>query len=257
MRYAIWAATAAIVVLTIVSAGLNGWAWLTISFALVALAVSSEVLGAVFAMFLAKTTGREKGRRLVLAALLAGCVAFNGWSGTRAMGSLMHVETADHRPVADIERDLGRAVAALDVVENIDLADPASVKAAQTALVRTGHYTGSVDGLPGTGTTAALAAAGKDYRAERDRAERELGDARKASRTELVETTRHALLIVLIEAIKALGLWAIGVHAAGGGRRPVEDADDAPNVVPIRPYLRNGRLVTGHTRRPRGSYGSR
>jgi len=249
MKLVIWAASAAIAALTLASALLNGWGWMETAIIMVVLAISSEVLGAVFALFLATTSSGEWARRFTLALLLIGCMAFNGWSGFRAMDMLNLHDVAEHRPVADVERDLGRITGRLSTMEAVDLSVIDSVKAAQRTLAFDGFYSGVIDGLPGPATSAALAAAGVSYRADRARLEAEFGTARDAASTEQFANAIHTVVVLLIEAMKGLGLWAIGVHKAGA-RLPT-------NVTDIKPYLRNGKLVSRHQRARRGAIGSK
>ena len=199
-----WAATAAVAVVVAASGLFNAWAWSQATDGLarvvtVALAASSEVLGACLLMRLAAAARTGSSMRLALGVpLLAGVIAFNGWSGHRAFELVEAERSAPARAVAQAEAAITKAEAALASIPAVPLIDQA--------------------GRPiGPARTAELGAqrAAEIARLERRRAEAEAARAALPlpPASAAIEPTNPATLwavVALLEALKAAGLFVIG-----------------------------------------------
>jgi hypothetical protein len=198
---AIWAVAAA-------SGALNAWGWSETATGLVAallvvLSLACEVLGVRLASVV-EAQGRGT-RQWVGLALLAGVVAFNAYSG--------------HRALERVEQDRGEP--------------------RRLYLVQAGRLDAEVARLEAE--VAAVPPLPRNVPAVRVRAYREVRDAELTRLRPLVEAARARrdglvevaappegipdggrwAIVLLAEALKALGLWAIGAgHAARAGVNP-------------------------------------
>ena len=194
----------AVVVVVVASGLFNAWAWAQATdglarFVVTALAVACEILGASLLLRLAGAVRSGAWIRIALGVpLLAGVVAFNGWSGHRGFALVEAARLAPIRAAAAAQADIDRVDAALASIPFVPLSDEA--------------------GRPiGPARTAEL---GAQRAADIARLERRRFEA-VAARAALPPPPASAgiaaadpltlwAIVILIEAIKITGLFVIG-----------------------------------------------
>lgn len=218
-----WLSGAAIWAIVAASAALNAYGWMQsaagiVAVLLVVLVISSEVLGVRLAMAI-ETIAADKrwGRLAVASALMIGVVAFDAYSGKRAL-ALIEAERLAPYQAAQATRTAAQA-------------DLAKIEAALAAI----------PALPANAPAQRLAA----YQATRTAELARLEPQRAAAQARLdalpvVEAPAPPIaaevmlaIVLLIEALKALGLWAIT-----GGHRPAPAAVQAISANPARDLAR-------------------
>lgn len=213
---AIWAITAA-------SAALNAFGWMqsaagVVAVLLVVLVISSEILGVRLAMAI-ETIAADKrwGRLAVASALMIGVVAFNAYSGKRALALIEAERLAPYQAAqatrTAVQADLAKIEAALAAIPALPANAPAQRLAAYQAT-----------------RTAELA------RLEPQRAAAQARlDALPVVEAPAPPIAAEVMLVIvlLIEALKALGLWAIN-----GSHRPAPAPAQAISANPARDLAR-------------------
>jgi len=211
-----WASTAAVAVVVGASGAFNAWAWSQATDGLarvvvVALALACEVLGACLLIRLAAAARTGSWARIALGApLLAGVVAFNAWSGHRGFELVEAERLAPSRAIAQAEAKVTAANIALEAVAPVPLTDEA--------------------GRPiGPARTAELGAqrAAEIARLERRRAEAEAALAAlppppPAAAMKPTDPATLCAVVVLLEAIKACGLFAVSAGPPADRRQPAQ-----------------------------------
>lgn len=198
------AAGAAIWAIALASGLLNAWGWQAsaaglVALVLVTLVAGSEVLGITLALAIEKAVGLKAWARVAVAGvLLIGVAGFNGYSGYRA---LTMIEAERAAPYLTAQAVRVEAQAEVDRIEAAIAAVPV---------------------LPANVPAARLRAYQEARNAELARLEpqRAAAEARLAS-LPTVEAPPPAikawvmkLIMILIEALKVFGLWAVaGGHA--------------------------------------------
>jgi hypothetical protein len=215
---AIWAITAA-------SAILNAWGWQQSATGLVAgllvtLVISSEILGVRLAMAVeAIARDRRWGRMAVTVALLAGVVAFNAYSGKAALHLVEAERLAPYQAAqaerAKVQADVTRIEAAIAAVPAL----PANAPATRLAAYQSAR-------------SAELAR----LEPQRSAAQARL-DALPSVEAPAPPIAAEVLLgiVLLIEALKVAGLWAI---AGGHSPAPAQPATNAGRDLANRRWKR-------------------
>lgn len=211
---AIWAITAA-------SAALNAFGWMqsaagVVAVLLITLVISSEVLGVRLAMAIeAIARDRRWGRLAVASVLLIAVVAFNAYSGKRALTMIEAERQAPYLAAqaarSTAQADVARIEAAIAAVPAL----PANVPAQRLAAYQ-----------------SARAAELARLEPQRTAAQARL-DALPSVEAPAPPIAAEVLLgiVLLIEALKVLGLWAIA-----GGHAPAPAV--ASSVNPARDLAR-------------------
>ncbi len=217
-----WASMLAVAVVVAASGLFNAWAWAAAvdgpaRFVIVALVVACEILGAVLLMRLAGAFRSGAWARLALGVpLLVGVIAFNAWSGHRGFELVEAARLAPIRAAASAQADIDRVEAALAAIPAIPLSDEA--------------------GRPiGPARTAELGAqrAAEIARLERRRAEAVVAKAAlpPPPASAGIAAANPATLwgiVILIEAIKAVGLFVIGAGQPASRSTPA-------SLIPMTP----------------------
>jgi hypothetical protein len=213
----------AVAVVVAASGLFNCWAWSEATtgparIVTVALAASCEVLGATLLIRLSGAVRSGEWARIALGVpLLAGVICFNGWSGHRAFELVEAERLAPVRAIEAAQAEIDRTETALASIPAIPLSDEA--------------------GRPiGPARTAELGAqrAAEIARLERRRIEAVAAKAAlpsppAAAGVKAADPATLWLIVILLEALKAAGLFVVG---AGGqrGERPAPS-----NVIPLSP----------------------
>lgn len=208
-----WLSGAAVWAVTAASATLNAWGWMTstaglglVTLVLVVLAISSEVLGVRFALRIeAALASGALSKVGVAGVLMCGAVAFNCYSGHRALEMVEQARSAPYRAYEAARAD---AQARLD-----------EIKAELAAI----------PSLPDNVPASRL----REYRATRDAELARLQPQRAEAEAALdaiaiVEAPPPSIpsgakwaILILVEALKALALWAVS-DAKPKRARPAE-----------------------------------
>jgi len=211
-----WASMAAVAGVVVASGALNTWAWLAATegparFVIVALVLACEILGAALLMRMAGAFRSGAWVRLALGVpLLAGVIAFNGWSGHRGFALIEAARLAPLRATDAAQAEIAKIDAALASIPFVPLSDEA--------------------GRPiGPARTAEL---GAQRAADIARLERRRFEA-VAARAALPPPPASAgiaaadpltfwAIVILIETIKAVGLFVVGAGQLAERRQPAQ-----------------------------------
>jgi len=199
-----WASMLAVVVVVVASGALNTWAWLAATegparFVIVALVLACEILGAALLMRMAGAFRSGAWVRWALGVpLLAGVITFNAWSGHRGFELVEAARLAPVRAIDAAQAEIAKIDAALASIPFVPLSDEA--------------------GRPiGPARTAELGAqrAADIARLERRRFEAVAARAAlppppAAAAIKPTDPATLWLVVALLEAIKAVGLFVVG-----------------------------------------------
>jgi hypothetical protein len=199
-----WLSGGAIWALTAASAALNAWGWAMtatglVAIVLVTLALSSEVLGVRLALLIEAAAGRAAWAKVAVASvLMLGVIGWNVFSGHRALDMVERQRARPH----------GEAQAARDE--------------AQARLDRIDAALAEIPALPANVPAARL----REYRDARDaelarlEPQREMAEAALAALPSIeapppaIPAEAKWAILALIEALKALALWAVADRRA-------------------------------------------
>jgi hypothetical protein len=206
----------AVVVVVVASGALNTWAWLAATegparFVIVALVLACEILGAALLMRMAGAFRSGAWVRLALGVpLLAGVVAFNAWSGHRGFELIEAARLAPIRAAATAQADIGRVDAALAAIPAIPLSDEAGrpIGPARTAEL----------GVQRAADIARL----ERRRSEAAAAKAALPPPPASAGIAAADPLTLWAIVILIETIKAVGLFVVGAGQLAERRQPTQ-----------------------------------